>query len=67
MKRTLVRATAVAFAVIGLSVAPAAAAPVELEVPGTSAPVVSAPGGGSQITPDLSPCQVIQWWLWCRK
>ncbi len=67
MKRTLVRATAVAFAVIGLSVAPAAAAPVQLEVPGSSAPVVSAPGGGSQVTPQYAICDVIGWWLWCRK
>jgi len=67
MKRTLVRATAAALAVVGLSMAPAAAAPQKLELPASTTPVVAAPGGGSQITPDLSFCEVVGWWLWCRK
>lgn len=66
MKRTLVRATAVAVAVIGLSMAPATAAPDSLELPGSP---VTAPGlepGGSEVSPNLSFCQVVGWWYWCR-
>ncbi|WP_324652134.1 hypothetical protein [Georgenia sp. H159] len=65
MKSTLARATAVAIAVVGLSMAPAAAAPSSLELPGSSTPAITAPGG-SEITPDASFCQVVGWWFWCR-
>ena len=66
MKRTLVRASAVALAVVGMSMAPAAAAPASLELPGSPTPVVSTPGGG-EITPNASFCQVVGWWWWCRQ
>ncbi|HLT84368.1 MAG TPA: hypothetical protein VKZ83_09070 [Phototrophicaceae bacterium] len=70
MKRTLARATAVAIAVVGLSMAPAAATTASLELPGspTVTPVVSpvtSPGGG-EVTPQISFCQVVGWWYWCR-
>ncbi|WP_413449949.1 hypothetical protein AA0Y32_04645 [Georgenia phoenicis] len=71
MKRTIARTAAVALAVVGLSMAPAAASvPGSHELPGTSGgtvtrPVVSNPGGG-EITPQASFCQAIPWWLFCR-
>ena len=65
MKKTLLRASAVALAVVGLSMAPAAAAPASLELPGSPSPAVTAPGG-SVVTPNASFCQVVGWWLWCR-
>lgn len=65
MKRTLTRASAVALAVVGLSMAPAAAAPASLELPGSPTTAISAPGG-SQITPNASFCQAVPWWIWCR-
>ncbi len=66
MKRTLVRASAVALAVVGLSMAPAAAAPTSHELPGSPTPAISAPGGSQVVTPNASFCQVVGWWLWCR-
>jgi len=67
MKSTLTRATVLALAVVGLSMAPAAASPDSLELPGSPvvSPVVPQPGG-SEASPDLSFCQVVGWWYWCR-
>lgn len=65
MKRTLARATAVALAVVGLSMAPAAAAPTSHELPVAPGGAVTAPGG-SQVTPEVSPCQVFAWFIFCR-
>ena len=71
MKRSVLRLAAVALAVGGLAIAPAAAAaPASLELPGSpaiSAPVVTAPGSGTIITPQISFCEVAQWWIWCRR
>ena len=67
MKTTLARATAVALAVVGLSMAPAAATPasLELELPGTPvvSPIEGEPGGAEA---EASFCQVVGWWWWCR-
>ena len=69
MKTRLARTAAVALAIAGLSIAPAAAAlPGSHELPGGQtivAPGVN-PGGGQQITPDISFCQAVPWWLFCR-
>lgn len=71
MKRTIVRSAAVALAVVGLSMAPAAASvPGSHELPGGSLPVVSQPvvstPGGGEITPQVSFCTAVPWWIWCR-
>lgn len=70
MKSTIARSAAVALAVVGLSVAPAAASvPGSHELPGSGTvvtqPVVSAPGG-QEITPQVSFCTAVPWWIWCR-
>lgn len=66
MKRTALRLAAVGLAVAGLAVGPAAAAaPASHELPGT--PVVTAPDNGAVITPNISFCEVAQWWIWCRR
>ncbi|MCM3660054.1 hypothetical protein M3148_03450 [Georgenia satyanarayanai] len=71
MKSTIVRTAAVALAVVGLSMAPAAASvPGSHELPGgptpvVTQPVVSTPGGG-EITPQVSFCTAVPWWIWCR-
>jgi len=71
MKRSVLRLTAVALAVGGLAVGPAAAAaPASHELPGTPAitsPVVSNPGDGAVVTPNASFCDVVKWWIWCRR
>ncbi len=66
MKRSTLRLAAVALALGGLAMGPAAAAaPASHELPGT--PVVTAPGNGTVITPNISFCEVVQWWIWCRR
>jgi len=71
MKRSVLRLAAVALAVGGLAVGPAAAAaPASHELPGSptiTAPVVSGPGSGTVVTPQISFCEVAQWWIWCRR
>ena len=67
MKRRLVHTAAVALAVAGLSMAPAAAAPPIAELPVTPgpSPALTAPGD-AEIAPNASFCQVVSWWIWCR-
>ena len=66
MKRTALRLAAVSLAVAGLAVGPAAAAaPASHELPGT--PVVTAPDTGTIVTPNASFCDVVKWWIWCRR